>query len=106
MNRITDEGAAPMGSLVPGNFLTAADDDDLVDKALYLDVAEAISRRHRIVAHPVAHQRRRGNARSPLLAGLEKTRRQGTQDGQIGLQQRADRLAPAARLAIEIRQTS
>jgi hypothetical protein len=58
MEGITYEGAARMGPLVPGDFLSITDDNDLIDKALHHDIAEAISRRNRIAAHPVAHQRR------------------------------------------------
>jgi hypothetical protein len=58
MEWITDKGATLGRPLVPGDLLTITDDDDLIDKALHDDVAEAISRRHGIVAHPVAHKRR------------------------------------------------
>ncbi len=86
---------------MPGDLLPAAQDHHRLDEALHQHGLEAIGRRHRVVVAAVAHQRCRRNPRRPLLARLQRHRRQLPQSRDIGGQPLADRLGvPAGTLRL------
>ena len=94
--RVEDELAAAIDARMAGDLVRAADDHDLVDEALHQDVAKAIGGRRRIIVHAIAHQRRRGDLRRALVAGLEGRLGQSAQDRLIRDKPFADRLLVAA----------
>ena len=76
MQRIGDERALGIRTCVACNLLAGAQDHDLVDKALYHDLLEAIARRYRVIIAAIPDQRRRRHPAAALLARLQGHRRQ------------------------------
>ncbi len=96
VQRIEHEVLPLVGAGMPGDDLRAAGDDHLVHVAADQHLAVPEARRHRVVVAPVAHQRQRGDAARPLLAGIVGRRQRRLEGGQIALQTLADRLGVAA----------
>jgi hypothetical protein len=53
--RVNDELATAIDARMPDDLARAADDRDLVDEALYQDVAKTIGGWRRIIVHAIAH---------------------------------------------------
>ena len=72
MQRVGHEHAFAVAARVPGDLASAAQDHDLVDKALHHDVLEAVAGRHRVVVGAVADQCGRRDPRRTLLARFQR----------------------------------
>ena len=93
VQRIEDEVGAPVRSAMPGDLLAACGDHHLVDVALHDDLAMGVGDRHRVVVVAIPHERLARDPARPLIAGVERRRRQLHERRPVLLQARGDRPA-------------
>src|ERR1700732_1008715 len=67
-----------------------------MDVTAHEHIAVTVARRHRVVVEPIAHQRKRGDTRRDLLAGVVRRGRQRLEGGKVTRQPLTDRPAMAA----------
>ena len=106
MQGIEDDVLARIAALVPGDDLSTAGDDHLVDVAAHQHRAMAIGGRYRIVVALVAHERERGDPPRPAFVGLVRYGRAHLQSGEVADQPLADGLGLTADPVIEPLETA